>query len=124
MICRTAHLAARKTAAWAATTGSGRSRSSPRRTGSAFSMSQSSIRSEPEKAMNYNIEFKNFTPQKKIQERIKKLMGKMEKKAQPFSPDTRNLRLILEENSSPKLYRSSTTLKFPQKTLATKEKRH
>jgi len=81
-------------------------------------------RSEPEKAMNYNIEFKNFTSQKEIQKLIQELIGKIEKKAQAFSPDTRYLRLMLEENSVRKLYRVSITLEFPQKTLATKEERH
>jgi ribosomal subunit interface protein len=81
-------------------------------------------RSEPEKAMNYNIEFKNFTPQKKIQELIKELIGKIEKKAQAFSPDATYLRLMLEENSVRKLYRVSITLEVPKKTLATNEERH
>ena len=87
-------------------------------------MRQSSIRSEPEKAMNYNIEFKNFTPQKEIQKLIQELIGKIEKKAQTFSPDSSYLRLMLEENSVRKLYRVSITLELPKKTLATKEERH
>jgi len=87
-------------------------------------MRQSSIRSEPEKAMNYNIEFKNFTPQEEIQKLIQELIGKIEKKAQTFSPDASYLRLMLEENSVRKLYRVSITLELPKKTLATKEERH
>jgi len=74
--------------------------------------------------MNYNIEFKNFTPQKEIQKRIQQLIGKIEKKAQAFSPDARYLRLMLEENSVRKLYRVSITLELPKKTLATNEERH
>jgi ribosomal subunit interface protein len=87
-------------------------------------MRQFSIRSEPEKPMNYNIEFKNYTPQKEIQKRIQELIGKIEKKAQAFSPDARYLRLMLEENSVRKLYRVSITLELPKKTLATNEERH
>jgi ribosomal subunit interface protein len=74
--------------------------------------------------MNCNIEFKNFTPQKEIQKLIQELIGKIEKKAQAFSPDASYLRLMLEENSVRKLYRVSITLELPKKTLATKEERH
>ena len=74
--------------------------------------------------MNYNIEFKNFTPRKEIQELIKELIGKIEKKAQAFSPDEVFLRLLIEENPVRKLYRVSITLEVPGKTLATQEQRH
>ena len=74
--------------------------------------------------MNYNIEFKNVTPHKEIQKLIQELIGKIEKKAQAFSPDAKYLRLMLEENSVRKLYRVSITLELPKKTLATNEERH
>ncbi len=71
--------------------------------------------------MNFNIEFKNFTPQKEAQRLIQELIGKIEKKAKAFSPDARYLRLMVEENSARKLYHASITLTLPEKTLATKK---
>ena len=67
--------------------------------------------------MNYNVEFKNFTPRKEIQKLTRELIGKIEKKAQAFSPDARYLRLMLDENSVRKLYRVSITLELPKKLL-------
>jgi ribosome-associated translation inhibitor RaiA len=74
--------------------------------------------------MNCNIEFKGFAPQKDVQKLITQLIGKIEKKAESFSPDVVYLRLLVEENSVRALYHVSITLTLPEKTLATKEERH
>ena len=74
--------------------------------------------------MNFNIEFKGFTPQKRIQELIQKLVTQTEKHTNSFSPDVVFLRLLLEENSARKVYRVSINLKLSGKTLVAKEERH
>ena len=74
--------------------------------------------------MNFNIEFKDLTPQKKIQKLIQELITKTEKKTNGFSSDTAFLRLLLEEKSARKLYRVSINLKLSGKTLVAKEERH
>lgn len=74
--------------------------------------------------MNLNIEFKNFTPSKEVQTLIQESIGKIEKRAKAFPPDVLHLRLMVEENPARTLYRASTTLKLPQKTLATQAERH
>ena len=74
--------------------------------------------------MNFNIEFKDFAPQKKIQKLIKELIAKTEKKTKGLSPDTAFLRLLLEENLARKLYRVSIILELSGKTLVAKEERH
>jgi hypothetical protein len=71
--------------------------------------------------MNFNIEFKDFTPQKRIQKLIQELVAKTEKKTNGLSPDVAFLRLLLEENSARKLYRVSINLKLSGKTLVAKE---
>ena len=74
--------------------------------------------------MNCNIEFKGFAPQKDVQKLITQLIGKIEKKAESFSPDVVYLRLLVEQNSVRALYHVSISLTLPEKTLATKEERH
>jgi ribosome-associated translation inhibitor RaiA len=74
--------------------------------------------------MNCNIEFKGLAPQIQTQNLIKELITKLEKKTKRFSPDEMFLRLLVEENSTRKLFRVSNTLELPQKTLAAQEERH
>jgi ribosome-associated translation inhibitor RaiA len=74
--------------------------------------------------MNFNIEFKDFTPQRKIQKLIQELITKNEKKTNGFSSDMAFLRLLLEENSARKVYCVSINLELPGKTLVAKEERH
>ena len=74
--------------------------------------------------MNFNMEFKGFAPQKDIQKLITQSIGKIEKKAESFSPDVVYLRLLVEQNSARALYHVSISLTLPEKTLAAKEERH
>jgi ribosomal subunit interface protein len=74
--------------------------------------------------MKHNVEFKNFSPEKKIQDLIERLIAKIERKARRFPPDAVFLRLMIEENPARRLYRVSLTLELPQKTLAAQEERH
>jgi ribosomal subunit interface protein len=74
--------------------------------------------------MNCNIEFKGLAPQIRVQNLIRELITKLEKKTKRFSPDEVFLRLLVEENSTRTLFRVSITLKVPEKTLAAQEERH
>jgi ribosomal subunit interface protein len=73
--------------------------------------------------MNCNIEFKNLAAQKTIQQLIKKLITRIEKKIKGLSPDATFLRLRVEENSVRKLYHVSVALELPGKTFPAKEEK-
>src|SRR5688572_2721376 len=74
--------------------------------------------------MNFNIEFKGLAPQIELQNVLKHLIAKLEKKTKRFSPDEVFLRLLVEQNAARTLFRVSITLEVPQKTLAAQEERH
>jgi len=74
--------------------------------------------------MQRNVEFKDFEPPKRVTLLIERLTSKLEKNIQTFSPDAVYLRLMVEHNSSRKLYSVSLTIDLPRKTLAVKEEQH
>ena len=76
------------------------------------------------KAMNHNVEYRNFDPTERINSLIESLITKLEKRARNFAPDAVFLRISIEENQARTLYHASITLDVPGKTLATKDERH
>jgi ribosomal subunit interface protein len=74
--------------------------------------------------MKHNLEFKNFSPNRRLRELVEELIARLERHAPNFPADAVFLRLFVKENAKRKLYHVSLTCEVPGRTLAAQEDRH
>ncbi len=74
--------------------------------------------------MRHNLEFKNFSPGKRLSGLVEELIARLDKHAPNASEGTIFLRLFVDENAARSLYHVSLTCDVPGRMLAAQEERH
>jgi ribosome-associated translation inhibitor RaiA len=74
--------------------------------------------------VNVNIELKDLPAQEGLRKLIERLSGKLERKLARLASDGTFVRVMLEENTSRRLYRAAINLELRKKVLVSRKERH